>query len=200
GATDDRRVTVNVDVVRPKADAAEEDAVASEAAKGYDFLTIGVEPLAAKGAFHARVNAIANRFEGPLGVVAARGAHQEDTMHSRLSVLVPITGTEVSLHATEVGIAIARANTAPITALYISTDPAARRGRRRRAPAEPRQRAEAILKEAVEIADRYGVAMRTAVKRSTAIADTILREASATRHTLIVMGVNRRPGDALFFG
>jgi Kef-type K+ transport system membrane component KefB/nucleotide-binding universal stress UspA family protein len=195
-ATDDRRVTVNVDVVRPKADAATEDAVASEAAKGYDFLTIGIEPLAAKGAFDARVNAIANRFEGPLGVVAARGAHQEDTMHSRLSVLVPITGTEVSLHATEVGIAIARASAAPIRALYISGESA----RRLRAPGQPRQRAEAILKEAVEIADRYGVAMRTAVKRSTAIADTILREAAATRHTLIVMGVNRRPGDALFFG
>src|SRR5262249_34454894 len=147
-----------------------------------------------------RVNAIANRFEGPLGVVAARSVHQEDTMHSRLSVLVPITGTEVSLHATEVGIAIARANAAPITALYISTGESARRARRLRTPGQPHQRAEAILKEAVEIADRYGVAMRTAVKRSTAIADTILREAASTRHTLIVMGVNRRPGDALFFG
>src|SRR5262249_12570098 len=109
-ATEDRPVKVNVDVVRPKPDAAEEDAVASEALQGFDLLTIGLEPLAAKGAFDARVNAIANRFEGPLGVVAARGAHQENTMHSRLSVLVPMTGTEVSLHATEVGIAIARAN------------------------------------------------------------------------------------------
>ena len=194
------RAKVNVDVVRPKADAAAEDTVASEAAKGYDFLMIGIEPLAAKGAFDARVNAIANRFEGPLGVVAAHGTHQEDTMHSRLGVLVPITGTEVSLHATEVAIAIARANTAPITALYISAGESTRRARRLRTPGEPRQRAEANLKEAVEIADRYGVAMRTAVKRSTAIADTILREAAATRHTLIVMGVNRRPGDTLFFG
>jgi len=73
---EDNRATVNVDVVRPKADAAAEDAVATEAAKGYDFLTIGLEPLAAKGAFDARVNAIANRFEGPLGVVLAHGVHQ----------------------------------------------------------------------------------------------------------------------------
>jgi K+:H+ antiporter len=197
---EDNRATANVDVVRPKANAAAEDAVATEAAKGYDFLTIGLEPLAAKGAFDARVNAIANRFEGPLGVVLAHGVHQEDTMHSRLNVLVPITGTEVSLHATEVGIAIARANAAPIKALYISTGEAARRARRLGTRGQPRQRAEAILKEAVEIADRYGVPMRTAVKRSTAIADTILREAAATRHTLIVMGVNRRPGDTLFFG
>ncbi|MBV8754263.1 MAG: cation:proton antiporter [Hyphomicrobiales bacterium] len=198
--TESDRVTPNVDVVRPKADVSAADTVAHEAAKGYDFLTIGVEPLATKGAFDDRVNAIVDRFEGPLGIVAARGPHHEDTMHSRLTVLVPITGTEVSLHATEVGIAIARASGAPITALYISTGESARRTRRRRAPGEPRQRAEAILKEAVEVADRYGIVMRTAVKRRAAVAETILRVSAATRHTLIVMGVNRRPGDALFFG
>jgi Kef-type K+ transport system membrane component KefB/nucleotide-binding universal stress UspA family protein len=198
--TEDERVKTNVDVVRPKADAGAEEAVATEAAKGYDFLMMGVEPLATKGAFDDRVNAIADEFEGPLGLVAARGPHQEDTMHSRLNVLVPMTGTEVSLHATEVGIALARATGSPITALYISAGESARGARRKRAPGQPRQRAEAILKEAVEVADRYGIAMRTAVKRSAAVADTILREAAATRHTLIVMGVNRRPGDALFFG
>jgi Kef-type K+ transport system membrane component KefB len=192
--------TTNVEVVRPKADAAAEEAVANEAAKGHDFLMIGVEPVAAKGAFDDRVNAIADRFEGPLGVVAAHGTHQENTMHSRLSVLVPITGTEVSLHAMEVAIAIAGASAAPITALYISTGGTARGARRRRAPGEPRRRAEAILKEAVDVADRYGIVMRTAVKRSASVAETILREAAATRHTLIVMGVNRRPGDVLFFG
>ncbi|HEV2956915.1 MAG TPA: cation:proton antiporter [Xanthobacteraceae bacterium] len=187
------RVTANVDVIRPKPDAAPEEAVASEAAKGYDLLVIGLEPVAAKGAFDPRINAIANRFEGPIAVACARGAHQEDTMNSRLNVLVPITGTEASLHAMEVGVAIARASAAPVTALYISAQESGRR-------AQPRQRAEAILKEAVEVADRYGVAMRTAIKRSAAIVETILREAGASRHTLIVMGVNRRPGDALFFG
>ena len=191
--TDENRVPANIDVVRPKPETAPEETVASEAAKGYDLLVIGLEPLVAKGAFDARVNAIANRFEGPLAVASARGAHQEDTMNSRLDVLVPITGTEASLHAMEVGIAIARASAAPITALYISARQSGRR-------APPRQRAEAVLKEAVEVADRYGVTMRTAIKRSAAIADTILREAGGSRHTLIVMGVNRRPGDALFFG
>jgi Kef-type K+ transport system membrane component KefB/nucleotide-binding universal stress UspA family protein len=194
------RVPTTVDVVRPKPDAAPEEAVASEAAKGYDLLVIGLEPLATKGAFDARVNAIANRFEGPLAVAAARGVHQEDTMKSRLNVLVPVTGTEVSLHAMEVGIALARASAASITALYISAGESARRARRLRGPGQPRERAEAVLKEAVEIADRYGVAMRTAIKRSTAIAETIMREAGASRNTLVVMGVNRRPGDSLFFG
>jgi Kef-type K+ transport system membrane component KefB/nucleotide-binding universal stress UspA family protein len=199
-STEDERVTTNVDVVRPKADAAAEETVAHETAKGYDFLMIGIEPLATKGAFDDRVDAIADEFEGPLGIVAARGAHHENTLHSRLNVLVPMTGTEVSLHATEVGIAIARATGSPITALYISTGESARRAKRKGGAGQPRQRAEAILKQAVEVADRYGIAMRTAVKRSTAVAETILREAAATRHTLIVMGVNRRPGDALFFG
>jgi K+:H+ antiporter len=194
------RVHTTVDVVRPKPDAAPEEAVASEAAKGYDLLVIGLEPLATKGAFDARVNAIANRFEGPLAVAAARGVHQEDTMKSRLNVLVPVTGTEVSLHAMEVGVAIARASGAPITALYISAGESVRRARRLRGPGQPRERAEAVLKEAVEIADRYEIAMRTAIKRSTAIAETIMREAGASRHTLVVMGVNRRPGDSLFFG
>jgi Kef-type K+ transport system membrane component KefB/nucleotide-binding universal stress UspA family protein len=198
--TEESRVATNVDVVRPKADAAPEEAVAIEAAKGYDLLVIGVEPLAEKGAFHPRVNAIANRFEGPLAVASARGVHQEDTMNSRLNVLVPLTGTEVSLHAMELGVALARASGAPITALYISAGEAAGRTRRLRGQDQPRQRAEAVLKEAVEIADRYDVAVRTAIKRSAAIAETIMREAGASRHTLIVMGVNRRPGDSLFFG
>jgi len=196
--SEDNRIPTNIDVVRPKPDATPEDVVASEAAKGYDLLAIGLEPLVSKGAFDARVNAIANRFEGPLAVASARGTHQEDTMNSRLNVLVPLTGTEVSMHAMEVGIAIARASSAPIAALYISA--ADRRTRRARGERQPRQRAEAILKEAVEIADRYGVTMRTAIKRSAAVAETILREAGTSRHTLVVMGVNRRPGDSLFFG
>jgi Kef-type K+ transport system membrane component KefB/nucleotide-binding universal stress UspA family protein len=198
--TEENRAPTTLDVVRPKPDAAPEETIASEAAKGYDLLMIGVEPLAEKGAFASRVNAIANRFEGPLAVASARGPHQQYAMSSRLNVLVPVTGTEVSLHAMEVGIAIARGCAAPITALYISASESARRPRRLSGPDQPRQRAEAVLKEAVEVAERYGVGMRTAIKRSKAIAETILREAGATRHTLIVMGVSRRPGDSLFFG
>jgi len=40
--TEHHRVTTNVDVVRPKADTAAEEAVATEAAKGYDFLVTGL--------------------------------------------------------------------------------------------------------------------------------------------------------------
>jgi len=194
------RAKPNIDVVIPKAPAQAEEAVASEAGKGYDLLVIGLDHPAQHGAFDQRVNRIAAQFEGPLAVVAARGPHAEDTMNSRLRLLVPITGTEISLQALEVGIAIARATGAPITALYVSAGESARRARRLRTLGERRERAEAILRDAVDIADRYDIVMRTAVRRSASPVDAILREAGTSRRTLIVMGVNRRPGDVLFFG
>jgi nucleotide-binding universal stress UspA family protein len=196
----DERTAPNIDVVRPKPEVPTEEVVASEAAKGYDLLVVGLEHVAVKGAFDASVDRIAARFEGPLALALARGVHVEEPTNSRLNVLVPITGTEVSLQGMEVGIALARASGASITALYVSSGEAARRTRRSRTPGQSRERAEAILREAVEIADRYDVEMRTALKRSAAPIDAILREAGSTRHTLIVMGVNRRPGDTLFFG
>jgi Kef-type K+ transport system membrane component KefB/nucleotide-binding universal stress UspA family protein len=194
------RAPPSIDVVRPKDPEHAEESVAHEATKGYNLLVIGLDNLAKNGVFDERVNRIAAQFEGPLAIAAARGVHAEDTMNSRLNVLVPLTGTGVSLQAMEVGLAIARASRAPITALYISAGESARGARRLRRPRQPRERAEAILREAVDIAERYDVTMRTAVKRSATIADAILREASVTRHTLIVMGVNRRPGETLFFG
>jgi Kef-type K+ transport system membrane component KefB/nucleotide-binding universal stress UspA family protein len=189
-----------IDVVKPTADAPIEEAIANEAAKGYDMLVIGVERVAEKGAFDDRVNRIAARFEGPLAIAVARGAHTEDPMKSRLHILVPITGTEVSLEATEVGLAIARATKASITALYVAAGKSTRMTRRLRNAVEPREQAEAILKDAVEMADRYDIDMRTAVKIDATVADAILRQAGTSRHTLIVMGVNRRPGETLFFG
>jgi Kef-type K+ transport system membrane component KefB/nucleotide-binding universal stress UspA family protein len=197
---DGGRAPENIDVVKPAADAPVADAIAEEAAKGYDMLVIGVEGVAAKGAFDDRVNRIAAQFEGPLAIAVARGAHPEDPIKSRLHILVPITGTEVSLQAAEVGLAIARATKAPITALYVSPGKSTRMARRLRSAVEPRERAEAILKEAVEMADRYDIDMRTAVKIDATVADAILRQAGTSRNMLIVMGVNRRPGETLFFG
>jgi nucleotide-binding universal stress UspA family protein len=164
------------------------------------MLVIGVEGVAAKGEFDDRVNRIAARFEGPLAIAVARGAHLEGPTKSRLHILVPITGTEVSLQAAEVGLAIARATKAPITALYVSAGKSTRMSRRLRNAVETRDQAETILKEAVEMADRYDIDMRTAVKTEATVADAILRQAGASRSTLIVLGVNRRPGERLFFG
>jgi Kef-type K+ transport system membrane component KefB/nucleotide-binding universal stress UspA family protein len=189
-----------VALVEPTADASTEEAVANEAAKGYDMLVIGVERLARKGEFDDSVNRIAARFEGPLAIASARGLHRDDPAKSPLHVLVPITGTEVSLRAAEVGIALARATKGPITALYVSTGKSARAKGRLRNAVRPREQGEAMLREAVEMADRYEIDMRTAIRTDAAAANAILRQAGASRNTLIVMGVNRRPGDKLFFG
>ena len=72
-------------------------------------------------------------------------------------------------------------------------------GRRRRASAT-RLSEEAILKDTVAFAERYRTEIRTALRVDLAPEAAILREAARCRYDLIVMGVNRRPGEALYFG
>jgi Kef-type K+ transport system membrane component KefB/nucleotide-binding universal stress UspA family protein len=188
-----------VSVITRTGDALEET-VAREARKGYDLLVIGIENVARKAEFNEDVNRIAAQFEGPLAIAVGRGAHLEEPLHSPLSVLVPVTGTEASRRAAEIGIAIARASGAPLTALYVSTGRTRSAARSFRNALQSRRQHEAILRDVVQMADRYGLNIRTDVKIDVAAADAILRKATASRNTLIVMGVNRRPGDTLFFG
>ena len=180
-------------------DAPAEEAVATEARKGYDLLIIGVESTGHDGQFHEGVNRIAAKFDGPLGIVVARGVHREQPLASPLNILVPVTGTEVSRNAAEVAIGIAQAVKAPIAALYISGRATGGKRRVRRANRSRRQQ-EAILRDVVDMAGRYDVEMDTVIKLDVAPEAAIVRQAAASRHTLIVMGVNRRPGDTLFFG
>jgi K+:H+ antiporter len=189
-----------VSVITRTGDEPAEETVASEARKGYDLLVIGIENVARKAEFHEDVNRIAAEFEGPLAIVAARGVHLERPLRSALNILVPVTGTEASRRAAEIGIAIARAAGAPVTALYVSTGRSKRAARTLRNALRSRRQHEAILRDVVEMADRYNVDIRTDVKVDVAADDAILRQANANRNTVIVMGVNRRPGDTLFFG
>jgi nucleotide-binding universal stress UspA family protein len=69
-----------------------------------------------------------------------------------------------------------------------------------RNPLRSRRQDEAILHDVTEMAERYELDVRTDVKTDIAAEEAIVRHANANRHTLIVMGVNRRPGDTLFFG
>jgi len=52
----------------------------------------------------------------------------------------------------------------------------------------------------VELADRYHISVRTAIRAQIAPHLAITREAQRGGYDLIVMGVNRRPGGTLFFG
>jgi Kef-type K+ transport system membrane component KefB/nucleotide-binding universal stress UspA family protein len=175
------------------------DAVANEARRGYDLMVIGVGKVTApNGGFRRDVGRVAAGFDGPLALVVARGEHLEHPTESKLSVLVPITGTEVTRRAAEVAVALARANKVGVRALYVSGGGSEKRARRR--VSMTRRHEEEILKDIVALGERYDTVVRTIVRGDAAPDEAILREARDEGCNLIVMGVNRRPGEALFFG
>ncbi|MCC6469581.1 MAG: cation:proton antiporter [Alphaproteobacteria bacterium] len=171
------------------------DAVEKEARKGYDLLVIGMEEApGAEDRFHPRVDETAAKFEGPIAVVLARGSHAERPRTARLDILVPVTGTEASRRATELAVALSRASGAPVTALLVA---AGKPGHGFAAPTGPE---EEVLKQVVAMGEPYGVAIRTAIRSHVQPQEAILREAERHGHNLIVLGVNRRQGERLFFG
>jgi len=188
-----------VDVtVRARAESTEQ-AVAREAEKGHDLLVLGTKQIRGRsGGFHPDVGRIAAAFEGPLALVAGEEAQLKQPEQCPARILVPIAGTDVSRRAAEVAIAIGRACNALVRVLYVSAAKPNGRGRSR--GGRVRAQEQAILKEIVEIADRYDVALTTAVRADVAPDDAILSEAKKGGYDLIIMGVNRRPGDKLFFG
>jgi nucleotide-binding universal stress UspA family protein len=173
-----------------------EAAVAKESEKGYDLLILGVaDTLGPDGALHQDLAKIAAGFAGPLGVVIGRGPHLEDPTVSRFKILVPVSGNNVSRRAAEVAVALARANDIPITFLYVAGG-----DRKKRGAAALHRHELAVLKELVAWAERYDTEARTAIHTNVAPQEAILGELKRGKFDLVVMGVNRRPGDSLFFG
>jgi Kef-type K+ transport system membrane component KefB/nucleotide-binding universal stress UspA family protein len=193
----DEPASVHVTVRKPSESPIEE-AITSEAKKGYDLLFIGLRSTKSRtGAFHSEIAGMAVAFEGPLAIVMGQGDHLKQPDQCRFNILVPVAGTEVSRRAAEVAVALARACECPMTALYVANTGAG--GKRRGGPRE-RRHEQAILKEIVQMADRYDVKVKTAVRSDVAPDVAILAQAKKGGHDLIVMGVQRRPGDKLFFG
>jgi nucleotide-binding universal stress UspA family protein len=167
--------------------------LAEEAEKGYDLLVLGLDKTTIRDntGFHPNITQLAGGFDGPLTIVDARDGLLDDPREGKLSILVPVNGTEPSRRAAEIAIAMARASRAPITALYV-TPPSNSRS--------PRRRADGILKDIVALGDTYDVEAKTAVRSEKLPDQAILKEMSKRKHNLIVMGVERRPGEKLFFG
>jgi K+:H+ antiporter len=181
-------------------DGSNADAIANEAEKGYGLLVIGVANTHAKdGSFHADITRIAAQFEGPLAVVAAKGEqtseHASEPEQGPSSILVPVSGSDVSRRAAEVAVAIARGRRCSITPLYVANT-AATKARRQRRGARREERA--VIKNIADMAAHYDVKTKPAVHSDMAPDKAILLEAK--QHDLIVIGVSRRPGDRLFFG
>jgi nucleotide-binding universal stress UspA family protein len=191
---------VGIDVIVRNVDAAGGEAVAREAAKGYDLLFVGLEKIRAKnGQFDPSVSHVVRTFDGPLAIVASHGDRLVDPASSSFRILVPVTGTKTTRRAAEVAITIARVVNAPVTGLYVSNVRSSPRGQyNQRIRALPHE--QAILKNIVELADQYDVEIKTTMRAGVAPEDAILTEVKRGKHDLIVLGVNRRTGEQLFFG
>ena len=191
GEEEKNETKIDVTTIVEKAPKA--DAVAAEAEKGYDLLVAGLDKMvSSKTEFHDDITNLSAGFDGPLAVVEARDGQLDDPLRSRLSIMVPVNGTDVARRAAEVAIVIARATKAPLTALYVA--PRNQQGRR------SRQYEEAILKDIVALAETYSIQIKTAVRADIAADQAIVKEMGRRRNNLLVMGVNRRPGEKLFFG
>ncbi|HET7848862.1 MAG TPA: cation:proton antiporter [Pseudolabrys sp.] len=190
----DDNENVKLDVTTIVAKSPRQDKIAEEAAKGYDLLIAGLAKTVAHGnEFHEGLTHVASGFEGPLAVIDARHKHREDPLRSKLSILVPVNGTEPSRRAAEIAVALARASKTSLTALHVAT-------RATKDKKRGRKYDEAILKDIVKLADTYQIEIHTAVRDNVEPDEAILKEAARRKHNFIVMGVARRPGDKLFFG
>jgi Kef-type K+ transport system membrane component KefB/nucleotide-binding universal stress UspA family protein len=179
-----------------------ESAVTREAQKGYGLLIVGIaKTVAQHSGFHEQISRIAAMYEGPLAVVVARGAHLHAPEEGNLNILVPVRGNRVSRRGAEVALALKRSGDRPLTAFYVlSTVGLGAAQRRLKRPTRTRRHEESILKDIVELADRYGQSIRTALRLNIAPEDAILRQARLGHYNLIVMGVGRPSGETLFFG
>jgi nucleotide-binding universal stress UspA family protein len=168
--------------------------LADEAEKGYDLLVIGLDKTTIRDntGFHPNITQLAGGFEGPLTIVDARDGLLNNPQEAKLSILVPVNGTESSRRAAEVAVAMARASRAPITALYVTPPNNGKRGSRRMV--------DGILKDIVALGESYDIETKTAVRSEKLPDQAILKEMAKRKHNLIVMGVERRPGEKLFFG
>ena len=192
---EEEKVDTPVEVTTIVHEAPGPDVIAAEAEKGYDLMLIGVAKTTQRSKdFHMSVQSLAKGFEGPLAITDVRGDLAEKPT-GKLSILVPVNGTEPSRRAAEVAITMARANKASLMVLYVAVGS---NGKRR--GIRTRRHEESILKDIVAIADGYNMSIRTAVVADNAANEAILNEVKRRKHNLIVMGVGRRPGEKLFFG
>jgi nucleotide-binding universal stress UspA family protein len=137
-----------------------------------------------------KIAELASGFDGPLALLSYAGERAPPQLSSRTHILLPVNGSSASRRAAEVSFALARAAGARVSALYVSqTD-----GRSR-----TRAREEGVLKDISELAERYDVRLSTHISKRGGAAEAILKEAG-NGYGMIVMGVNPRPGEELFFG
>ena len=119
-------------------------------------------------------------YEGPLAVVVARGAHMHAPEEGNLNILVPVRGNKVSRRAAEVALALTRPGDRMVTAFYVlSTVGLGAAQRRLKRPTPSHRHEELVLRDIVELADRYGHSIRTALRLNIAPEDASTQAGSA---------------------
>lgn len=173
------------------------ETIATEARKGYGLLLVGLEnALTDKATFSGALNDITSGFDGPLCLVlnGAKSTGKMPMLRAGTTILVPVNGTEVARRAADFALALARPHRARVKVLYVSQ---VRKGGRPDSVSHRRE--EAVLKDVVDLADRYGVAVDTAIRTRATPDKAIAREVTKGA-AMVVMGVTQRPGEELFFG
>jgi len=180
---------VHLTTKQPLGSAAE--VVRDEARKGYDLLFIGMEKSRdGNGNISAEITELVSGFDGPLALFNSANDKVMPRLSRHTHILVPVNGTPASRRAAEVSFALARPTGARVSALFVSqTD-----GRSR-----TRSREEGVLKDMVELAERYDVELTTFISKRSEAAEAILGRARGG-YAMIVMGASSRAGDELFFG
>ena len=187
-----------VDVTTRARDEKVRDAVIDEARKGFDLLVVGMEKvIGTRDSFDTKIEELTSGFGGPLGIVAAKGNHLKRPTSSDFRILVPVSGSAVSRRGAEIAVALARAGSAPIRVIYVSTT--RDKGMRSGASISLAQE-EAILKDAASLAAHYNVEVTTTIRAGISPEKAILREIETTDVDLVVLGVDRIQGESLNFG
>lgn len=152
---EDQPASVDV-TVRKLSDTEKQEAITSEAKKGYDLLFIAVDKAKSRsGGFNPEIDSIAAAFEGPLAIVDGRGQHSKQPDAARFDILVPVTGTDVSRRAAEIAIALGRACGGSITALHVASTASTAGAQRRRRSLRARRHEQMILRDIIEMAGCY---------------------------------------------
>jgi nucleotide-binding universal stress UspA family protein len=173
-----------------------------EGKKGYDMLFLGLEKMhEADGGFSTAVDRVAKDFQGAIALAIA-GDRGTSVVEGRdFNILVPVNGTDASRKGAEMAFALSSPKRSKVTALHIAERAASNSAKRNRAPATGRRNERAVLKDAVQLANRYGYErIRTSVHTDMVPEEAILQEAEAVGANLIVIGASRRVGDHLFLG
>jgi Kef-type K+ transport system membrane component KefB/nucleotide-binding universal stress UspA family protein len=196
-ADDDSPGNIEITTRVPRETPAE--AIEDEAKKGFDLLVVGMDKtLDAKGGFNRKIEDIGARFRSPMAIAVARGPHLKRPATPGLRILVPVSGSAVSRRGAEVAIALAHVSPDPLRVIYVSTT--RDKGSRRGSASISLGREEAILKDTAAAAARYNVDVRTVLRAHIAPEQAILQEIRSSNTDLVVLGVDRIPGEKLDFG